>query len=225
MTREATPQELLGPLNAAEQRNAPEALRYAGDPSLLAGWRVSIVGSRSAGAEGLKRARRLARELAEAEVVVVSGLAQGVDTAAHRATLDVGGRTVGVLGNGLAVCYPPANRDLQDLLAAEHLLISQFPDAEPPRGPNFPQRNRVMALVSQATVIVDAKERSGTVSQAWEAIRLGRPLFMMRSLVENPNLDWPKLVLDYGAEVLDNTDQVLAQLPPLPEPELADVAF
>lgn len=225
MIRQATPEDLLGPLNAVERKNAPKFLRYLGDTELLHGWRVSVVGSRSAGDEALRRTRRLARELVAHSVVVVSGLAEGVDTAAQTTAIVTGGRTIGVLGNGLRVSFPPENRALQERIAAQHLLLSQFGDDEPPKGPNFPQRNRVMALVSQATVIVDAKERSGTVSQAWEAIRLGRPLFLLRSLVEKPDLSWPALVLEYGAEVLDGTDQVLERLPPLPEAELADLAF
>lgn len=225
MIRQALPEDLLGPLNAVERRNAPKLLRYLGNPELLREWRVSVVGSRAADEGALRRARRLARELVSQGVVVVSGLAEGVDTAAQSTVIEAAGRTIGVLGNGLAVHYPTENRALQERIAAEHLLLSQFDDNEPPKATNFPQRNRVMALVSQATVIVDAKERSGTVSQAWEAIRLGRPLFLLRSLVDKPGLDWPALVLEYGAEILDRTDQILERLPPLPELELAELAF
>lgn len=225
MIRQAAPEELLGPLNAVERRNAPKVLRYLGNPELLREWRVSVVGSRAAEEDALKRTRRLARELVGQGVVVVSGLAEGVDTAAQTAAIELGGRSIGVLGNGLDVYYPADNRGLQLRLAAEHLLLSQFEDGEPPKSNHFPQRNRVMALVSQATVIVDAKERSGTVSQAWEAIRLGRPLFLLRSLVEKPGLAWPALVLEYGAEILDSTEQILERLPPQPEAELAELAF
>lgn len=224
MILEATPEELLGPLNAVEKKNAPKVLRYLGDVSLLQRQRVSIVGSRSASEEGLARARRLARELVEAGVVVVSGLAEGIDTAAHKATIAAGAKTIGVLGNGLEVHYPKSNRELQDLLADEHLLLSQFTDDAPPKRPNFPRRNRVMALVSQATVVVETQERSGTVSQAWEAIRLGRPLFLMRSMVENPDLQWPKLVVEYGAEVLERTEQIVELLPLAAEPARTAVA-
>lgn len=225
MIRQAAPEELLGPLNAVERRNAPKVLRYLGNPELLREWRVSVVGSRAADEDALRRTRRLARELVGQSVVVVSGLAEGVDTAAQTSAIELGGRSIGVLGNGLDVYYPADNRALQERLAAEHLLLSQFEDGEPPKSTHFPQRNRVMALVSQATVIVDAKERSGTVSQAWEAIRLGRPLFLLRSLVEKPGLAWPALVLEYGAEILDSTEQILERLPPQPEAELAELAF
>jgi DNA processing protein len=225
MIRQATPEELLGPLNAVERRNAPSGLRYQGDPALLQMRRVSVVGSRSVSETALRRARRLARELAAAEIVVVSGLAEGIDAAAQRAAIEAGGKSIGVLGNGLGQFYPWSNRDLQGRLATEHLLLSQLEDDEPPKPTNFPMRNRVMALVSQATVIVEAQERSGTVSQAWEAIRLGRPLFLLRSLYENEALAWPKLVREYGAEILDRTEQLIEVLPPAAEPELVDLAF
>lgn len=225
MPASATPEELLGPLNAVERKNAPAVLFFAGDKELLRRPRVSVVGRRDASEEGTQRAGRLARELVAAEVVVVSGLAAGIDAAAHRGAMEARGKTIAVLGNPLAVYFPRENRELQDAIFRDHLAISQFPAGVPPRKENYPLRNRTMALVSQATVIVEARERSGTVSQGWEAIRLGRPLYLMRSLVENPDLNWPKLMLDYGAEVLDTADQLLADLPPRREPELAEAPF
>lgn len=220
-----TPEQLLGSLNAVEAKNAPRELHCQGDLGLVRKPRVSIVGSRAAGEEAVRRAARLSRELSRAGVVVVSGLAEGIDTAAHRAAIEEKGWTIAVLGNALSAFYPAENRDLQLAIAKDHLLISEFREGTPPKSGNFPARNRTMALVSQATVIVDAQERSGTVSQAWEAIRLGRPLFLMRSLVEKPGLEWPKLVMQYGADVLDSTDQLVSLLPPLEEFELDAAAF
>lgn len=221
----STPEVLLGHLNAVEAKNAPRQLFYQGDATLLRKPRVAIVGSRSAGDEALRRAGRLAREVARAGVVVVSGLAEGIDTAAHRAAIDEAGKTIAVLGNSLGVFFPRENRELQTLIGREHLLLSEFGENTPPRSSQFPARNRTMALVSQATVVVDAQERSGTVSQAWEAIRLGRPLFLLRSLVDKPGLEWPKLVMEYGADVLDRTEDLLALLPPVEEYELDSAAF
>ena len=220
-----TPEQLLGPLNAVEAKNAPRQIHYEGDLGLLRRHRVSIVGSRAASDEAIRRAARLARELSRAGVVVVSGLAEGIDTSAHRASIDEGGGTIAVLGNGLSQFYPQENRDLQIAIAKDHLLLSEFAEGTPPKAGNFPARNRTMALVSQATVIVDAQERSGTVSQAWEAIRLGRKLFLMRSLVEKPGLEWPKLVMQYGADVLDSSEQLVSLLPPLEEFQLDAAAF
>lgn len=220
----ATPEKLLGPLNAVESRNAPRMVYFVGDPTLLEQQRVAIVGRREASEVGKKRAARLARELTAAGVVVVSGLALGIDAAAHLAAIDAGGRTIAILGNPLGIYYPAANRGLQQQIGRDHLAISQFQEGVPARPQNYPLRNRTMALFSQATVIVEASERSGTVSQGWEAIRLGRPVYLLRSLVDS-GLEWPKLMIAYGAEVLDRVEPLLAELPPAREPSLADAPF
>lgn len=222
--RSATPEELIGPLNAVERKNAPPLFFFAGDETLLRRPRVAVVGRREASEEGRRRAARLARELVVADVVVVSGLALGIDAAAHRAAIDAGGRTIAVLGNPLDVFYPAANRALQEEISRDHLALSQFPGGVP-RAQNYPLRNRAMALVSHATVVVEAGERSGTVSQGWEAIRLGRPLYLLRSLVDDPQLQWPRLMIDYGAEILDRLDPLVAELPPTREPALVEAPF
>ncbi|HKQ62265.1 MAG TPA: DNA-processing protein DprA [Candidatus Polarisedimenticolaceae bacterium] len=222
---EATPEAVLGPLNETERRNAPPRLYLAGDATLLrAGPRVSIVGSRRATADGLRRASRLARALANAKVLVLSGLAEGIDTAAHRASIDAGGRTVAVLGTPLDRAYPSENADLQSLIAREHLLISQFPPGMPVRPRNFPLRNRVMALIAHATVIIEAGETSGSLHQGWEALQLGRPLFLAASLVGG-ELAWPDKMRHYGAQVLSDADDVLDQLPMTEESGLVELGL
>lgn len=217
-----TPEELLGSLNEVERLNAPEQLYVEGDLELLRRRpRVSIVGARRASEEGLRRATRLARELAMRGAVVVSGLAEGIDTAAHEGAIVAGGKTVAVLGTPLDDVYPKRNRELQALIMREHLAVSQFPLGSPVRRGNFPRRNRVMALLSDATVIVEAGETSGSLSQGWEAIRLGRQLLILKSTVERPDLLWPRMMVGYGAEVLSDTERLLEQLP---QEELAEVA-
>lgn len=198
-----TPQELLGPLNEVEQKNAPRELFVAGDARLLTtGARVSIVGSRKATREGLNRAARLAALLGGRGIVVVSGLAEGVDSAAHTSVIEAGGRTVAVLGTPLDTFFPAKNRSLQERIMREHLAVSQFAPGVSPGRRAFPMRNRTMALLSDATVIVEAGESSGTLHQGWEALRLGRPLFLMDSLASRSDLSWPKEMIGYGAEIL-----------------------
>jgi len=215
--REFTPAELLGPLNDVEERNAPMRLFARGDARLVQGTaRVAIVGSRQASEDGLKRAARLARILAEKQVVVVSGLAEGIDTAAHSAAIQYKGRTIAVVGTPLDQAYPKQNAVLQERIAREHLLISQFPIGAPVERKNFILRNRTMALAAHASVIVEARDGGGSLSQAWEALRLGRPLFLMKSLLERKDLSWPAELLTYGAIVLEEPEQVLEALPPLP---------
>lgn len=198
--RSLTPEELLGPLNDVERKNAPNVLFAAGDITILErGARVSIVGTRKPSSEGAALARTFASSLASKGVVVVSGLAEGVDTAAHEGALAVAGRTIAVIGTPLDVAYPKLNAALQVRLASEQLVLSQFPQGRPTRPSDFPMRNRTMALLSDATVIIEAGDGSGTLHQGWEALRLGRPLFLPETAVQHGSLIWPKEFLKYGA--------------------------
>lgn len=208
------PEDLLGGLNTVERKNAPAWVWAAGDLSLLRPRpRVSIVGTRQPSADGVKRAARLARELVAERVVIVSGLAMGIDAAAHRATLEAGGRTIAVLGTPLDKTYPKENAELQRLIMERHLALSQYAPGQPVQPSNFPRRNRTMALISDATVIVEAGEGSGTISQGWEALRLGRALFILRSVAEDRRLTWPREMLRYGAQVLTETSETFEALP------------
>jgi DNA processing protein len=213
---ELTPQDLLGPLNEVEEKHAPTNLYAMGDHRILRNAaRVSIVGSREASDDGRRRASKLSGILARRGVVVVSGLAAGIDTAAHTAAIAAGGRTAAVIGTPLDKSYPKSNTALQHRIATDHLLLSQFPLGYPVQRGNFPMRNRVMALISDATVIIEAGETSGSLSQGWEALRLGRALFIARSIIDNPALTWPAKMLGYGAYVLsdDTLDELFALLP------------
>lgn len=213
---ERTPAEVLGALNDVEQKNAPERLYLAGDVTLLErGPRVSVVGSREASEEGRRRAKALARALVAHDMIVVSGLAVGIDTAAHTAAIEAGGRTIAVLGTPLDRVYPRENAELQALIMEKHLAVSQFIPGSRTQPQCFPQRNRTMALLTDATVIVEAGEQSGTLHQGWEALRLGRALFLLESVAEDPGLSWPKEMIGYGAQVLTraNLDEALLDLP------------
>jgi DNA processing protein len=148
---------------------------------------VSVVGSRSASDRGLAQAREIAALLVDAEITVVSGLAAGIDTAAHTTALATGGRTVAVIGTGIRRHYPAGNRDLQDEIAARGLVISQFwPDA-PPSRTSFPLRNATMSAYGKATIIVEAGETSGARIQARVAVNHGRPVVLMDSVAHGTN--------------------------------------
>jgi DNA processing protein len=199
--------ELFGSLNDFETKNAPKELFFAGDRSLLTrGLRVSVVGSRNPSPEGIKRAQYFTRALVNHNIIVVSGLAEGIDTVAHETAIETGGRTIAVLGAPLDKAYPAKNKILLERIKAEHLAISQFPSGFPVKSANFPQRNRTMALISDATVIVEASEKSGTRHQGWEAIRLGRLVLIMDNVANNPDLSWPREMIGYGAQVLTKED-------------------
>ena len=209
-----TAEDLYGPLNDVERKNVPPQLWVQGDAELLQrGLRVAVVGSRSPSPGGRQRASQLARKLAGEEITVVSGLALGTDTIAHRTAIASGGRTIAVLGTPLDQYQPRQNTALQDEIGRDHLLVSQFPSGHPVLRSNFPRRNRTMALLCHASVIVEAGESSGTLSQGWEALRLGRPLFLLQSVVDNPDLAWPREMIQYGAFVLKQLEELLEVLP------------
>ena len=133
------PVKLLGALNAVEQKFAPKNLYVAGDLSILhEGFRVSIVGSRNASSEGIRRAKRLAKLVSQHGGVVVSGLALGIDTAAHTSAIEAGGKTIAVIGTPLDKEYPKENRELQHFIMEKHLCVSQFPSGSPVYPGNFP---------------------------------------------------------------------------------------
>jgi DNA processing protein len=130
-----------------------------------------------------------------AGVVVVSGLAKGVDTEALSAAMQAGGRVVAVIGTPIDMAYPAENKHLQEQIYRDHLLVSQFPTGERVFRANFPERNKLMAALSDATAIIEAGDTSGTLHQAAECVRLGRWLFIAKSVVDDPSLQWPKRFL------------------------------
>jgi DNA processing protein len=170
---------------------------------------VSVVGSRKASPEGLRIADGVARALAQRGLTVLSGLAAGVDAAAHRAALAAGGRTVAVVGTGINGYYPKENRALQDEIADKGLVLSQFwPDA-PPRAQHFPMRNATMSGYGLATIVVEAGETSGARIQARVAVEHGRPV-LLTDLVVDRN-DWAKALLGRpGVHVVSGVRDVLA---------------
>lgn len=186
---------------------------YAGEVGLLNQKCVSIVGTREVSDAGWKRAERLARELASCGVVVVSGLAKGVDTAALTSAIGAGGKTIGVIGTPLSKAYPAENAPLQEAIWRDHLLMTPFAEGETVYRSNFPKRNRVMAAVSDATVIVEASDTSGTLHQAAECQRLGRWLFILKSVVDDSSLTWPASFLGKPkTAVLTDTAEIVSAI-------------
>ena len=188
-----------------KKKNSPKELYFKGNFSLLSkGRRVSVVGSRNISDLGIRRTKKIVKFLVDSNITVVSGLAQGVDAFAHSTAMDNNGNTIAVIGTPLDKYYPKENKHIQDRIAAEQLLLSQFPEGYPVSPKNFPIRNRTMALISDATIIIEASEKSGTKHQGWEALRLGRNLFIMENIIKDGKVTWAKEMLDYGAEILTN---------------------
>ena len=198
------PEDLLGVLSSTESKHAPSELYVMGNPQLIReGRRVSVIGSRRASQEALRWAGEICEVLLDRGVTVVSGLAAGIDTVAHSTAIQSGGRTMAVLGTPVNVAYPKSNAAMYRTIVREHCAVSQFPLASPVRRWNFPKRNRTMALLSDATLIVAAGRKSGTIHQGWEALRLDRPLAIHES-VASRQFSWVSEFQKYGATVLDN---------------------
>lgn len=182
---------------------------------------VAVVGTRKPSKEGVLRAARMSRLLALRKVTVISGLARGIDTAAHEAALSVGARTVAVIGTGICRYYPAENRELTDRIAESGAVVSQFwPDA-PPATYTFPRRNATMSGIAQGTVVIEASSTSGAKMQARLALEHGKRVFLLRSLVEEH--EWArKYAGRRGAVVVDAVDDVLRALQPVEQVRSAD---
>jgi len=203
-------------LTPTERKFAPNDLFVEGDSALLfSGLKVSIVGSREPSPQGLQDARCLAETLVQYGAIVVSGLAAGIDTIAHETAISAGGKTIAVLGTPLDKAYPAQNAKLLSTIKASHLAVSQFPIGSTVGKQNFPIRNRTMALLSDATIIVEATENSGTRHQGWEALRLGRVTFILKPVMDNSALTWPKEMAKYGAQELtcESLPSILQDIP------------
>lgn len=207
----------------------PDRLRDAVEPIevlyFMGSWelaeaprRVAVVGTRKVTPEGAARTRKLVKGLVEHDFTIVSGLAQGVDTIAHETAIQVGGRTIAVIGTPISEVYPRENAELQKRIAADYLLVSQVPllryRAQGPAGNRlfFPERNKTMSALTEATIIVEASETSGTLIQAKAALDQGRKLFILESNFDNPQVTWPARLEKLGAIRVRDLEDILGIL-------------
>lgn len=208
------------PLQLREAAHPVELLYYQGNWDIASTRCVAIVGTRNPSEEGRRRAARLATRFARASFTVVSGLAQGIDTAAHSAAIEAGGLTIAILGTPITASYPPQNASLQQKIAADFLLISQVPIVRYSRQSAhgnrlfFPERNATMSALTQATVIVEAGNTSGTLIQARHALQQKRKLFILDSCFRNRELIWPAKFLERGAIRVAEFEQIISHLAP-----------
>nr|WP_282452977.1 DNA-processing protein DprA [Lysobacter sp. CAU 1642] len=195
---------LLAPLDGA-----PAALFVAGDPALLWHAQVAVVGSRNPTAGGRDNAADFAGELARAGLVVTSGLAAGIDAAAHAAALDAGGATIAVMGTGPDQVYPAANRRLAARIAAEGALVSEYPTGTGVRREHFPQRNRIVVGLSLGTLVVEAALQSGALISARLAAEAGREVFALPGSIHNPLARGCHRLLREGATLVESAQEIL----------------
>jgi DNA processing protein len=198
--------------------SAPPLLCIKGRSELLAREAIAIVGSRNASANGKRLARMFAAELASAGFTIVSGLARGIDSAAHEAALSQG--TVAVLANGIDVVYPPENAGLQKAIGEQGLLISEMPPGHSPRESSFPRRNRIISGVSRAVIIVEAALRSGSLITARFANEQGREIFAVPGSPLDPRSEGTNRLISEGAHLLSKSQEVVDALTPMqPRPD------
>ncbi len=195
--------------------SAPAALFVAGDSSLV--WRpqIALVGSRNASHGGLATATAFARALAAAGFVITSGMAEGIDGAAHAAALDAGGRTIAVLGTGPDLVYPPRHRELAARIAAHGALVSEFAPGTTGHPTHFPRRNRIIAGLSLGTLVIEASLRSGSLITARLATEAGREVFAIPGSIHNPLARGCHRLIREGAKLVETVDEVVDELAPL----------
>jgi DNA processing protein len=202
----------LYPPALLQTADPPLLLFRQGDPGCLRGRALAIVGSRRPTAQGLAHAREFAQVLAAHGLVIVSGLARGIDGAAHEGALQAGGRTVAVVGTGLDQVYPPGHRSLAERIGREGLLLSEFAPGTPPLGENFPMRNRIIAGLSLGVLVVEAALQSGSLITARLAVEAGRDVFAIPGSVQSAQSRGCHALIRQGALLVETPAEVLAEL-------------
>jgi DNA processing protein len=200
------------PANLREIDAAPPVLYVRGELQPADVMAVAVVGTRRASAYGREVTHLAATELAHNNITVVSGLALGIDTVAHRATLDGGGRTIAVLGSGVDQVYPLQNRELADAIVANGALVSEYPIGTRPEANNFPPRNRIISGLSRGVVIVEASQRSGALITAEFAAEQGREVFAVPGSILHPGSAGCNGLIRQGATPFLSVNDVLDQL-------------
>ncbi|MEO8999657.1 MAG: DNA-processing protein DprA [Rhodanobacter sp.] len=192
----------------------PAAFFVMGDASLLLYPQVAIVGARSASAGGLVHARAFARALAQAGFAITSGMADGIDGAAHVAALDAGAATLAVIGTGPDQVYPRKHHALAQRIAAQGVLISEFPPGTPARADHFPRRNRIIAGLSLGTLVIEAGLRSGSLITARLAAEQGREVFALPGSIQNPLARGCHRLIRDGARLVESAAEIIETLAP-----------
>jgi DNA processing protein len=203
------------PVLLREIPDPPLVLYIAGERQLLSAWQLAIVGSRNPTPMGRENARAFAKSLAGAGLVITSGMALGVDGAAHRGALEAGGKTIAVAGTGLDRVYPARHRDLAHEIVKQGALVSEFPLGTPPLPENFPVRNRIISGLSLGTLVVEAALQSGSLITARMANEQGREVFAIPGSIHAPQARGCHALIRQGAKLVETAQDILEELGPL----------
>jgi DNA processing protein len=202
------------PVMLREIYDPPIALYVRGDISLVSNFPcLAVVGSRRCSTYGTNASESLSRSLAEQGIVIVSGLARGIDAAAHRGALEVGGKTIGVIGTGLDVTYPKDNRKLTEEIASSGAVITEFPLSTPPLAQNFPYRNRIISGLCFGVLVVEASEHSGSLITARMASEQGREVYAIPGNITSQTSFGPNFLIKDGAKLVQHWRDVVAEMP------------
>lgn len=191
----------------------PPLLYYTGDLKIMHNPCLAVVGSRRHSTYGREIAYKFSNRLAAYGFTIVSGMARGIDTWAHRGVLSANGVTAAVLGCGLDRCYPPENRTLMQNIRQQGVVISEFPPGTEPAPSNFPRRNRLISGLSLGTIVVEAGEKSGALITASFALEQGREVFAVPGSIANPSSRGCHLLIKDGAKLADGLEAILEELP------------
>jgi DNA processing protein len=195
-----------------EIADPPPVLYVRGDLAPADDWAIAVVGTRRASAYGRQATERIVADVVRAGVTVISGLARGIDTHAHKAALAAGGRTIAVLGSGLDRVYPTENRALADQIELSGAVVTEFPLGIPPDATNFPRRNRIVSGLARATLVVEADHKSGAMNTANHAAEQGRDVFAVPGSIFNPLSAGPHQLIREGAKVVTDASDILEEL-------------
>ncbi len=205
----------LYPNRLLDLSDPPKRLFYIGDIGLLTQPMLAVVGARKASPSGLLLAQHFSSTLGLAGYHVISGMAYGIDSAAHRSILDIGAdcKTIAVCVNGLDRTYPPEHRELATCIAARGLLLSEYPPGTGPKGFHFPRRNRIIAALSLGVVVIEAAQKSGSLITAYLAASLGREVFVLPGPITSPLFEGSNQLIQEGAKLVRGVQDVLEELP------------
>lgn len=198
------------PWDLSEIYNPPALLFYQGNIDLLELPKVAVVGSRDSSKLGNQSVQKIIKELNN-ELIIVSGLARGIDTAAHMAALQNGGRTIAVIGTGLDVFYPKANKKLQAYIGKNHLVLSEYGPGEQPLKFHFPERNRIIAGLCRGVIVAEAKMRSGSLITCERAMEEGRDVFAISGSILDGKSDGCHHLIQEGAKCIMSGSDVLSE--------------
>jgi DNA processing protein len=203
------------PKRLLDLSDPPKRLFYIGDIQLLAQPMLAIVGARKASPSGLFLAQHFSSALGLAGYHIISGMAYGIDGAAHRGILDLRAtcKTIAVCGNGLDRTYPPEHRELATRIALQGLLLSEYPPGTSPKGFHFPRRNRIIAALSLGVVVIEAAQKSGSLITAYLASSLGREVFVLPGSITSPLFEGSHQLIQEGAKLVRGVQDVLEELP------------